>query len=141
MKKLELKEKPAPKINKLTKAHQVLNSAKDELKRFIKMEAALLYKAIYGNDPDFEEEGGWAICTGDLCGDLYINVEVDNSYLDVEDICYERREMSEVLVLLDDTVVLIDENGEEVNDREITIEELAHVSDLLELTYRNKVNG
>lgn len=137
MKKLELKENPAE--HKVTKAHLILDKAKEDIKKFIKMEAALLYKAIYGKDPDFEEDGGWIICTGDLCGDLYINVEVDNSYLDVEDICYERREMAEVLVLLDDTIIVRDEDGDEWNDREISLEDLAHVSDLLELTYLNKI--
>lgn len=141
MKKLELKEQPKPKAQKWTKAHLILNNAKEDIKKFIKMEAALLYKAIYGSDPDFAEDGGWIICTGYLCGDLYINVEVDNSYLDVEDICYERREMAEIVVLLDDSIIVRDEDGNEWNDREITLEELAHVADLLELTYTNKVLG
>ena len=138
MKKFELKEQPAPKW---TKAHLILNNSKEDIKKFIKMEAVLLYKAIYGRDPDFEEDGGWIICTGDLCGDLYINVEADNSCLDVDDICYERREMAEVLVLLDDTVIVRDEDGNEWTDSEISLEDLAHVADLLELTYLNKVNA
>lgn len=134
MKRLKLKETPAePKV---TKAHLILSKATEEIKKFIKMEAALLYKAIYGTDPDFAEDGGWTICTGDLCGDLYVNVEMDNF---VEDRCYERREMAEVIVLLDDTVIVRDESGDEWNDREITLEELAHVADLLELTYLNKI--
>lgn len=134
MKRLKLKETPAePKV---TKAHLILSKATEEIKKFIKMEAALLYKAIYGTDPDFAEDGGWTICTGDLCGDLYVNVEMDNF---VEDRCYERREMAEIIVLLDDTVIVRDESGDEWNDREITLEELAHVADLLELTYLNKI--
>ena len=136
MKKLELKEQPKPKAQKWTKAHLILNNAKEDIKKFIKMEAALLYKAIYGTDPDFAEDGGWIIDCEDLCGDLFINVEMDNY---VEDRCYERHEMAEIIVLLDDTVIVRDKSGDEWNDKEITIEELAHVADLLELTYLNRI--
>ena len=137
MKRLKLKETPAePKV---TKAHLILSNATEEIKKFIKMEAVLLYKAIYGKDPDFEEEGGWTICTGDLCGDVYVDIEVDNSYLDIQDTCYERREMTEIIVLLDDTVIVRDEDGNEWTDKEISLDDLAHVSDILELTYLNKM--
>lgn len=137
VKKLELKKTPVEK--KVTKANYILTNAKEEIKKFIKMEAVLLYKAIYGCDPDFAEEGGWTICTGDLCDNLYVNIKADNSYLDVENICYERCEMSEIIVLLDDTIIVRDEDGEEWTDSEISLEDLAHVSDILELTYLNKI--
>lgn len=138
MKRLELKETPAEK--KVTKANYILTNAKEEIKKFIKMEAVLLYKMIYGEDPDFEEEGGWTICTGDLCGDVYVDIAVDNSYLDIQDTCYKRREMAEIIVLLDDTVIVRDEDGNEWTDKEISLDDLAHVSDILELTYRNKID-
>lgn len=127
---------PAPKV---TKANYILTKARNDLKAFIQMEASLLYKLIYGKDPDFEEGGGWAIFTSVLCDDLYINVEVDNSYLDVEERTYERREMSEIIVLLDGTVMVRDDDGNEWDDTDITISELATIADLLELTYSNKV--
>ena len=138
MKKLQPKE--APKAQTWTKAHLILNNAKEEIKKFIRFEAELLYTSIYGDEPDFEEEGGWRICTGDLKEDLYINIAVDNSYLDVEDVCYERREMAEILVCLDNSVIVIDEDSNEWNDSEYTIEELAAIADLLELSYKTKFN-
>lgn len=137
MKRLKLAEEtPTPKV---TKANYILTKARNDLKAFIQMEASLLYKLIFGEGPDFEEEGWWTIFTGDLCDDLYINVEVDNSYLDVEERTYERREMSEIIVLLDGTVMVRDEDGNEWDDTDITISELATIADLLELTYNNKV--
>ena len=119
----------------MTKAETIVAKAKKELVDFICFEAPLLYKKFDWGEPDEDED--YVISTDYLCRSIYINVEVDNSYLDIEDNCYERREVAEIIVSREGEVWV----NTEVNDYtidEISVEELADVAEVLELTYNRK---
>ena len=118
------------------KASTILAQARQEIKSFINFELPLLYKKIYGCDK--EEDENYSICTGDLKSPIFINVEVDNSYLDVDDTCYERREIAEIVLEEDDSLTFIEEEGEEWSDSDITIDELAMISESIQEAYSAK---
>lgn len=138
MKKLELKEQPK-KVHTYM-ATSILNDARKRIKDFVAFEIPLLYKAIFGTTPNFEDDEEWRICTGDLEGGVYINIEVDNSYLDVEDRIYERREIAEIACALDGSIYLYDEGGNDWNADEISLEELTEISNKLEQAYIKHLN-
>jgi len=139
MKHLTLK---APNTEaKPTIAKQTLENARKAITNFMANEIQLIFLSIYGRNPNFEEDEEWTISTGDLADDVYINVEVDNSYLDVEDTTCERREISEISCALDGSIYLFDEDGNDWNVNEISLEELSAISDILEITYLNRVEN
>ena len=118
------------------KGKSIIAEAKKKLVDFLVFEAPLLYKKfdwIY--DP--EEEECYILTTGDL-EPIYINVEVDNSYLDVHDKCYEDVEVSEVIVSPDGEVWVTNEDGGEWTSDEISVEELANIADAFERAYNRK---
>jgi hypothetical protein len=141
MKKLELKESAVTvkKERKLTKGELIVKMAKEELKGFIAHQIPLLYKAFGWVEPDFSECEDYVVPTGDLLNTIYINVEVDNSYLDVEDRCYEDVEVAEIRLTLDGNVFVANEDGDEWEWKELSVEELADVATSLERTYIKKV--
>ena len=118
------------------KATSILANARKQITDFIKFEIPLLYKKIYGRDK--EEDENYVICTGDLKKGIFITVDVDNSYLDVDDTCYERREISEIVLEEDGSLTLIEEEGDEWSGSNITIDELAAISNAIENAYITK---
>ena len=141
MKKLELKENAitAKEERKLTKGELIVKMAKEELKGFITHQIPLLYKAFDWVEPDFSEYEDYIVPTGDLVNTIHINVEADNSYLDVEDRCYEDVEVAEIHLTLDGNVFVANEDGNEWEWKELSVEELANVATSLERTYIKKV--
>ena len=141
MKKLELKENAitAKEERKLTKGELIVKMAKEELKGFITHQIPLLYKAFDWVEPDFSEYEDYIVPTGDLVNTIHINVEADNSYLDVEDRCYEDVEVAEIRRTLDGNVFVANEDGNEWEWKELSVEELANVATSLERTYIKKV--
>ena len=119
----------------MTKAETIVAKAKKELVDFICFEAPLLYKKLDWEEPD--EDDDYSIPTAYLCRSIYINVEVDNSYLDIEDNCYEDREVAEIIVSREGEVWVNTELNDYTID-EISVEELADVAEVLELTYNRK---
>lgn len=117
-------------------ANIILARARQEIKSFINFELPLLYKKIHRRDK--EEHQNYSICTDDLKKDIFITVEVDNSCIDVEDTCYERKKIVEIVIEEDDSLTFINEEGEEWNDTDITIDELAIISDTIQETYSAK---
>ena len=134
-----LQPKNTPEAKKVTRANLILANARKELKSHICATAAYLYKAIYGNMPNFEEDENCSICTGDLAEPLYLTIAVDNTY--DENTVTNRVEIAEVICLLDDTVTVADEDGNEWTDDELSIEALAEIADAFELTYDLKCKG
>ena len=140
MKKLHLKkENNVKNESKLTVAEVIVNVAKKELKNFIVHQIPMLYKAFGWAEPNFAEEEEYVIPTGDLICAPYINVEVDNSYLDVNERTYEDVEIAEVRLTLDENVFLTNERGDEWGWDEVTVDELAAVAKILERTYVDKL--
>ena len=129
------KEATITPIKRLTHAKIVLDTAKQDLKNFIGLQIPMLYNAFGWDEPDFSEGEDYIVPTGDLLNTVYINVEVDNSYLDVEDRCYEGMEVAEIRLALDGNVFVANENGDEFTWDELSVEELASIAEALELTY------
>ena len=120
----------------MTKGQAIIANAKKKLIDFITYEAPLLYKK-FGWDYDPEEDENYTIPTGDL-EPIYINVEVDNTYLDVHDRCYEDVEVAEIIVSPEGEVWLTNEDGDDWTTDEISIEELANVADAMARAYERK---
>ena len=118
-----------------TMAKSIIAEAKNKLVGFICFEVPLLYKRFGWSEP--EEDEDYVIPAGDLCRTIRINVEVDNSYLDVEDRCYEDVEVAEIVVSRDGNVWVNTEDDGHTAD-EISVEDLADVAEVLELTYNGK---
>ena len=116
------------------KAYEIIQNAKKEIVDLIGTEASLLYKKLELPEP--EEDEAYVIEASDLHRPVSINVEVDNTYLDVDDTCLEIREVEQIIVERDGTVTIVTEDGEYSTD-DITIEELANISDAIELTNKN----
>ena len=121
------------KENIMTKAKFIVEKARKDLVDFIAYEAKLLFKKFGWVEP--EEGEDYSITTGDLKKDIFITVEVDNSYLDVEDACTEKRGIEEIVVSEQGEVWFIEEEGKDWTPDEISIEELAAIADTLEETY------
>lgn len=141
MKKLNISESAVTvkEERRLTKGELIVKMAKEELKDFIAYQIPLLYKAFGWAEPDFSEEEEYVIPTGDLTNSIHINVEVDNSYLDVEDRCYEDMEIAEIRLTLDGNIFLVNEDEDEWEWEEVSVDELANVATALERTYIKKV--
>ena len=120
----------------MKKADAIIARAKKEIVDFICFETPLLYKKFGWAEPT--EGDNLSITTGDLKRNLSIKVEVDNSYLDVNDTCYEEREVAEILVNLDDKEVWVCTEDEEYTIDEISVEELAEIANAMEETYEKK---
>ena len=134
-----LQPKNTAEAKKVTRANLILANARKELKSHICSTSAYLYKAIFGNMPNFEEDENCSICTGDLAEPLYLTIAVDNTY--DENTVTNRVEIAEVTCLLDDTVIVADEDGNEWTDDELSIEALAEIADAFEITYDLKCKG
>jgi len=133
MKKLPLKKDFTP--SRRTIAENLANELREKLKEHIAILMPKLYEALGWETPNFEEEEEWAICTGDLENPIYIKVVVDNSYLDVEDTCYEDMEVAEIISALDGDVVVRNEDGDEWTSADLTLDELVNIAKVLEESY------
>ena len=116
------------------KATSILANARKEITDFIKFEIPLLYKKIYGRDKEEDEE--YSISTCDLKKKIFITIDVDNSYLDVDDTCYEKREIAEIVLDSElGLITLVNEDGEEWDSDYISLNELAAISNAIEEAY------
>lgn len=116
----------------MTKAKTIIADARKKLMEFIRFEAPLMYKKLGWAEPDDDED--YEIFGSDLCRTIRINVEVDNSYLDVEDTCYEDVEVASIIVSRDGDILVTSEDDEWDAER-LSIEELADIAEVLELSY------
>lgn len=123
----------------MTRGQGIVAEARKRLADFITFEVQMLYKK-FGWEFDEEEDEDYIIETADLGEPIYVNVEVDNSYLDVEDIVYEQREVCEVIVNVESGIWfnLYSDEAQELTIDEVSIEELAHIADVLESAYDKK---
>ena len=64
-----------------------------------------------------------------------INVEVDNSYLDVEDRCYEPRHIDYIVSGDDGCSFYLSAKGTDINADDISTDELVAIGNFLETTY------
>lgn len=120
------------------KGTDIINDARKKLVDFIAFEVRNIYLLLNGQEPNFEEGEEYVL---DIEG-LTIKVEVDNSYLDVEDTIMENRTITEVHVSLDGNVFLVPyEDDTEIEWKEISTDELVGLANVLENQYLNIVKS
>ena len=120
------------------KGTDIINDARKKLVDFIVFEVHNIYLLLNGQEPNFEEDEEYVL---DIEG-LTIKVEVDNSYLDVEDTIMENRTITEVRVSLDGNVFLVAyEDDTEIEWKDISTDELVGLANVLENKYLNIVKS
>ena len=120
------------------KGTDIINDAREKLVDFIAFEVRNIYLLLNGQEPNFEEDEEYVL---DIEG-LTIKVEVDNSYLDVEDTIMENRTITEVHVSLDGNVFLVPyEDDTEIEWKDISTDELVGLANVLENKYLNIVKS
>lgn len=120
------------------KGTDIINDARKKLVDFIAFEVRNIYLLLNGQEPNFEEDEEYVL---DIEG-LTIKVEVDDSYLDVEDTTMENRTITEVRVSLDGNVFLVAyEDDTEIEWKEISTDELVGLANVLENRYLNIVKS
>ena len=120
------------------KGTDIINVAREKLVDFIVFEVRNIYLLLNGQEPNFEEDEEYVL---DIEG-LTIKVEVDNSYLDVEDTIMENRTITEVHVSLDGNVFLVPyEDDTEIEWKDISTDELVGLANVLENKYLNIVKS
>ena len=120
------------------KGTDIINDARKKLVDFIVFEVRNIYLLLNGQEPNFEEDEEYVL---DIEG-LTIKVEVDNSYLDVEDTIMENRTITEVRVSLDGNVFLVAyEDDTEIEWKDISTDELVGLANVLENQYLNIVKS
>ncbi len=120
------------------KGTDIINDARKKLVDFIAFEVRNIYLLLNGQEPNFEEDEEYVL---DIEG-LTIKVEVDDSYLDVEETTMENRTITEIRVSLDGNVFLVAyEDDTEIEWKEISTDELAGLANVLENRYLNIVKS
>ena len=120
------------------KGTDIINVAREKLVDFIVFEVRNIYLLLNGQEPNFEEDEEYVL---DVEG-LTIKVEVDNSYLDVEDTIMENRTITEVRVSLDGNVFLVGYGDDtEIEWKDISTDELVGLANVLENQYLNIVKS
>ena len=120
------------------KGTDIINDARKKLVDFIAFEVRNIYLLLNGQEPNFEEDEEYVL---DVEG-LTIKVEVDDSYLDVEETTMENRTITEVRVSLDGNVFLVAyEDDTEIEWKDISTDELVGLANVLENRYLNIVKS
>lgn len=120
------------------KGTDIINDAREKLVNFIVFEVRNIYLLLNGQEPNFEEDEEYVL---DIEG-LTIKVEVDNSYLDVEDTTIENRTITEVHVSFDGNIFLVGyEDDTEIEWKDISTDELVGLANVLENQYLNIVKS
>ena len=121
---------------KATTAELILASARERLVNFIGFETQMLYTALYGTLSANEE--AWVIEDTEF-DNVSVLVDVDNSYLDVEERTEEVRIMEKVAYYGNGEVVITDSCGCEYHPQDFTLEDLGRIANALEKAYTKKV--
>lgn len=112
-------------------AQERIKKVKDELIGFIKFESELICRAVNANTKD-------GVCTTeeDWKWNPAIEVPVDNSYLDVEDYCTERRKVV-AIAIEGDKVIVTTEEKDEIYAENLSVEELGAICDCLAESFKS----
>lgn len=111
------------------KATDIMNIARQQITDFVAYEIKNIYNIINDGEPDEEEDYVVEI------NGLTIKVEVDNSYLDVEETVMENRSINEIHLTTDNEIYLVSEYDDEIELEDITMEELVGLANILENLY------
>lgn len=121
----------------VTRAAKEIEKTRIRLKYIALRSYIKLHIKIHAAVPDFNTGDYNALEQEDLIRPLKVRIPVDNSYLDVEDECNETRTVNTILVDRSGITVITDE-GDEIQDKDLTIEELADIVSMIELSAKNK---
>lgn len=116
-------------------ASYLRENALNEIKGFALFEAQLLYGVIYGRQPNYAEDEELSICTGDLKRNISINVATETDYGK----CYELVDIAEIIVSIDGTIIVHNEDGDEWGDSELSFDEIVNIVDAIQEAYNEKV--
>lgn len=85
-----------------------------------------------GENPNFDEDEEYVVDIDDE--HFSVNVEVDDSYLDIEDRVFETIKVNEVHLALDGEIYLVLDNGneDEIDVDDISTDELTALAELFE---------
>lgn len=136
----KVKEIKIEKKRELTKGELVVAKAKQELKDFIANLIPLLNLALGFHTPDFTKGEDYVIPTSELAESVFINIEIDHSYLGVYDRAVEDRtledtEIAKIRLTVDGNVFVENEDGYKWSWNALSVEELANVATSLQRTY------
>lgn len=114
------------------KGTDIINDARAKLKSFIAFEVRNVYLLLNGQEPNFAEDEEYTL---DIEG-LTVSVEVDNSYLDVEETTLENWSVDYISLSLDGSVHLeCSEHGGELELDDLSTDEVAALANVLENQY------
>lgn len=121
------------------KGTDIINDAREKLKSFIAFEVRNVYLLLNGQEPNFEEDEEYVL---DVEG-LSVKVEVDNSYLDVEETIMENRTITEIHLSLDGNLFLVPygDDDTEIEWTDLSTDEVAALANVLENQYLNIVKS
>lgn len=119
-------------------AQEKIRQVKKDLIGFIKFETDLISRAV-NNDTD--EEGPYTE-EEDWVWNPAVNVGVDNSYLDIDDYCTERRKVVSISIVEEEgisetKVVVTTEEDDEIYAENLSVEELGAICDCLAKSYES----
>ena len=117
----------------------IINDARAKLKSFIAFDVRNVYLLLNGQEPNFEEDEEYVL---DVEG-LTIKVEVDNSYLDVEETIMENRSIAEIHLSLDGNLFLVPygDDDTEIEWTDLSTDEVVALANVLENQYLNIVKS
>lgn len=113
-------------------AKDLIEKARKEIILHIQYKVRLINLAVDAYDADEEpytSEEDWSY-------NPPVEVETDNSYLDVEDYTSEKRKVVKVSIF-GSHIIAETEEGDEINGENIGIEDLAGISDCLDDAYKH----
>ena len=120
------------------KGKDIIETARKQLKDFIAFEVLNIYRWWNEKAPNFEDGEEYI---ADVEG-VTIGVDVDNSYLDVEECIKEKRSVIEVHLTLDENVFVVAEGDDtEIEWKDLSTDELAEIANTLERDYLDLVNN
>ena len=118
----------------MSKARDIFDKAKADLISHIKYETEQISLIVSGGgDNSHTEEEDWMYNPS-------VMVYVDNSYLDVEDTITESRKVVEIEVG-NGRVQIITEEGDDIDAKYLSVEELYAIADCLEKSYFSLVKN
>lgn len=110
-------------------ASLIKNNALNSIKAFVLYEANLLYKLIYGREPNYEEGDELCICGGDLVRDVCIH-PADMDFTDIQ--------VSQIVVREDGTIIIRDEDSE-WEDKVLNFDDIVEIANVLQESYNARV--
>lgn len=113
----------------MTYARTIIDKAKTDLIEHIRYEIHLIDTAVNLTEQDSTTEEDWPYSPT-------IDVETDNTYLDVEDYTSERRKVVKVSYYESKDILVETYEGDEIFGTHLSVDELASISDCLDFSYK-----